>query len=71
MERFLDGVGFAMNQIVVSDLVEAVMDAALEATQDETLALEITSRMLVNILEKVSPGTALELIDTFKDRVLH
>jgi hypothetical protein len=69
--NFLRGVGFVINQVTVSDLVVVVMDAALEASHDKTLASEITSRVLVDILEKLSPGTALEFIDAFKDRVLH
>jgi hypothetical protein len=71
MTQFFEGVGFVTNQVTVSDLVVVVMDAALAATQDETVASEITSRVLVNILEKMAPGTAQECIDAFKDRVLH
>lgn len=63
--------GLVMNQATISDLIVAVMDAALAVTQDEELAAEITSRALVNILEKVSPGMARNLVEAFSDHTLH
>ncbi len=65
------GGGFVTHQVTVRDLIVVVMDAALAATRDETVASEITSRVLVDILQKVSPGTAQEFVDAFNDRVLH
>lgn len=59
--------GSAMNQTTVSDLIVAVMDAALEATRDEKLAADIASRTLVNILPRVSPRLARSLVEAFSD----
>lgn len=49
-------------QITIGDLIVAVTEAALEVTEDEEIAYEIASRVLVRLLELSAPGTAEELI---------
>lgn len=52
-------------QITIGDLIVAVTAAAMEATEDEEIAYEIASRVLVRLLESAAPGTAEELIAAY------
>lgn len=65
------GDGFEMNQLTIGDLIVAVMDAALEVTRDESMAYEIASHVLMNILDLVSPGTARDILATCGGPTLH
>ena len=57
--------GFAVSQTTIGDLIVAVMDAAMAAGQDEEIAAEIASRVVVSILEKAAPEEARHLIAAF------
>jgi hypothetical protein len=63
--------GFEMNQLTISDLLVAVMDAALEITRDEDLAYEIASHVLVNVLEALSPATDRDMFAAYGGPTLH
>lgn len=65
------GDGFEMNQLTIGDLIVAVMDAALEVTRDESMAYEIASHVLMNILDLVSPGTARDILAAYGGPTLH
>jgi hypothetical protein len=65
------GDGFEMNQLTIGDLIVAVMDAALEVTRDESMAYEIASHVLMNILDLVSPGIAQDILATCGGPTLH
>jgi hypothetical protein len=52
-------------------LIVAVMDAALEVTRDESMAYEIASHVLMNILDLVSPGTARDILAAYGGPTLH
>jgi len=64
----ISGAGFGRNQITIGDLIVAVMDAALATVQDEDMASEIASRVLVNVLETVSPNAAQEILAVFGEK---
>jgi hypothetical protein len=49
---------FKIKQLTVGDLVVAITDAALEATQDEDVAREIASLVLMRLLAASSQETA-------------
>jgi hypothetical protein len=65
------GDGFAMNQLTIGDLIVAVMDAALEVARDESMAYEIASHVLMNILDLVSPGIARDMLAAYGGPTLH
>jgi hypothetical protein len=65
------GDGFAMNQLTIGDLIVAVMDAALEVTRDESMAYEIASHVLMDILDVVSPGIARDMLAAYGGSTLH
>lgn len=62
---------FEVNQTTIGDLIVAVMDAAMAAGQDEEIAAEIASRVVVNLLEKASPQAAQHLIAAFDAEQFH
>ncbi len=49
---------FKIKRLTVGELVVAITDAALEATQDEGVAREIASLVLMRLLAASSPETA-------------
>lgn len=51
-----------IKQLTIGDLVVAITDAALEATQDEDVAHEIASLVLMRLLAPASPETAEYLL---------
>lgn len=51
-----------LKQTTIGELIVAVTEAALEATEDEEKAYEIASRVLVRLLETSAPGAVDELI---------
>jgi hypothetical protein len=53
---------FKIKQLTVGDLVVAVTDAALEATQDEDQAYEIAGLVLMRLLAASAPETAEYLL---------
>ena len=53
---------FKIKRLTVGDLVVAITDAALEATQDEDVAYEIASLVLMRLLAASSPETAEYLL---------
>lgn len=65
------GDGFELHQLTIGDLIVAVMDAALEVTRDESMAYEIASHVLMNILDLVSPGTARDMLAAYGSSTLH
>ncbi len=65
------GDGFEMNQLTIGDLIVAVMDAALEVTRDESMAYEIASHVLMDILDAVSPAIARDMLAACGGPTLH
>ena len=65
------GDGFEMNQLTIGDLMVAVVDAALEVTRDESMAYEIASHFLMDILDVVSPGIARDMLAAYGGSTLH
>jgi len=65
------GDGFELNQLTIGDLIVAVMDAALEVTRDESMAYEIASHVLIDILDVVSPGIARDMVAAYGGSTLH
>jgi hypothetical protein len=65
------GDGFELNQLTIGDLIVAVMDAALEVTRDESMAYEIASHVLMDILDVVSPGIARDMLAAYGGSTLH
>ena len=65
------GDGFEMNQLTIGDLIVAVTDAALEVTRDESMAYEIASQVLINILDLVSPDIARDILAVYGGPTLH
>ncbi|MBI2179936.1 MAG: hypothetical protein HYU31_03855 [Deltaproteobacteria bacterium] len=65
------GDGFELHQLTIGDLIVAVMDAALEVTRDESMAYEIASHVLMDILDLVSPGIARDMLAAYGSSTLH
>ncbi len=65
------GDGFELNQLTIGDLIVAVMDAALEVTRDESMAYEIASHVLMDILDVVTPGIARDMLAAYGGSTLH
>ena len=65
------GDGFELHQLTIGDLIVAVMDAALEVTRDESMAYEIASHVLMDILDVVSPGIARDMLAAYGGSTLH
>ena len=65
------GDGFEMNQLTIGDLIVAVVDAALDVTRDESMAYEIASHVLMNILDLVSPVIARDMLAAYSGPTLH
>ena len=65
------GDGFELNQLTIGDLIVAVMDAALEVAGDESMAYEIASHVLMDILDVVSPGIARDMLAAYGGPALH
>ena len=65
------GDGFELHQLTIGDLIVAVMDAALEVTRDESMAYEIASHVLMDILDVVSPGIARDMLAAYGGPTLH
>ena len=67
----MGGADIVVNQMTIGDVIVAVMDAAMASVHDEELSAEIASRVVVNILEKASPGGAKAILAAFGDQQLH
>ena len=65
------GDGFELHQLTIGDLIVAVMDAALEVTRDESMAYEIASHVLMDILDVVSPAIARDMLAAYGGSTLH
>ncbi|MBI2228669.1 MAG: hypothetical protein HYU46_06150 [Deltaproteobacteria bacterium] len=65
------GDGFELHQLTIGDLIVAVMDAALEVTRDESMAYEIASHVLMDILDVVSPAIARDMLAAYGSSTLH
>ncbi len=65
------GDGFELHQLTIGDLIVAVMDAALEVTRDESMAYEIASHVLMDILDVVTPGIARDMLAAYGGSTLH
>ena len=62
---------FKIKQLTVGDLVVAITDASLEATQDEDVAYEIASLVLMRLLAASSPETAEYLLASCASTSIH
>lgn len=58
-------------ELTVHDLIVAVTESALEATDDEEKAHEIAVRVLVRLLAVSAPEALEQLIAASGERVLH
>jgi len=67
----INGPEFVVNQTTIGDLIVTVMDAAMATVDDEEIAAEIASHVVVSILEKASPGIAQEILLALGDHELH
>ena len=60
-----------IRRLTIGDLIVAITDAALEATQDEDKAYEIASRVLMRLLAASAPQTAEYLLAACSGTSIH
>jgi serine phosphatase RsbU (regulator of sigma subunit) len=58
-------------QMTIGDLIVAVTDAAVEATQDQNKAYEIAGLVLMRLLQDPAPEAAECLLTSYDDTLLH
>jgi len=59
------------HRTTIGDVIVAVIDAVMTTVKDETIAAEIAGRVLVNILDKVSPRATQEIVSALDDNELN
>ncbi len=64
-------VNFKTEQLTIGDLVVAITDAALEVTEDEDMAYQIASLVLMRLVAASSPETAQYLLAACAGTTVH
>lgn len=60
-----------IRQLTVGELIVAVTEAAVEATQDQNKAYEIAGLVLMRLIEDPARGTAERLLRARDDTLIH
>ncbi len=64
-------VNFKTEQLTIGDLIVAITDAALEVTEDEDMAYQIASLVLMRLVAASSPETAQYLLAACAGTTVH
>jgi hypothetical protein len=60
-----------IRQLTVGELIVAITEAAVEATQDQNKAYEIAGLVLIRLIENPAPATAERLLRARDDTLIH
>jgi hypothetical protein len=60
-----------IRQLTVGELIVAITEAAVEATQDQNKAYEIAGLVLMRLIENPAPAIAERLLRARDDRLIH